>query len=134
MADSSNNGTIDLNEIAKARKFSIKLEEAEQGDPKFPLRKVITDSAGGSTIDLNEIAKTRKLSLNLEEAEDEGDSGLRRRKEWITYCVTVICVVVVLGIVVGVALIGTGEDRRWAMAIVGSTLGGMVGYLIGKKA
>ena len=85
-------------------------------------------------LDLNNPPPDHKLSVSVELAETPGERGLRLWKDGALFFFSLVCVGILVGFCVYTVASGTvsPEEKKWAMAILTATTGGLVGYLIRK--
>lgn len=79
------------------------------------------------------------VRLNNEPAEDADarrvqeaqDADLRRKKDFILFCVALMLTVVIFLGCIYLFVIGNPDDKKWAAGIVSSIVSDLVGYLVG---
>lgn len=100
---------------------------------------MITDdrtSVTNGSINLDSLAKDGRFSLSIDPPEDENDARFRRWREFILFCFAILATTIFLGICTWIIIDSSANatDRKWATALVTSTISALVGFLVGRKS
>ncbi|MGE3920561.1 MAG: hypothetical protein AB7F64_06420, partial [Gammaproteobacteria bacterium] len=90
-----------------------------------------------SKIDINEVASHPNIALSIvsTQSEDPKDAQLRRTKDLITFSVAVVFIISAF-IYCGIKAFdsqSSPDDKKWCLTIEGIIIGGLLGYITGKK-
>lgn len=90
-----------------------------------------------SIIDLNTLSRDHKFKLAVEPGETRGERCVRLFKDVALFLVAIVLVGLVMWVCIDTLLYAEGvreDEKKWAMSVLSSAVGGILGYLIRSRA